>query len=152
MKLLLINFSISIAISLVCHNLNYAQTTINGKTVEGVWKTIDDNTGKAKSHVTIFQKNGVYYGKVTKILDPSRQDRVCEKCDEDDPRFNKKILGMEIIQGMKKKNSKYADGNILDPEKGSVYTCTMWLESEKTLKVRGWVAFLFRTQTWHRVQ
>jgi uncharacterized protein (DUF2147 family) len=37
----------------------------------------------------------------------------------------------------------------MDPETGKVYDCKLWLEGD-VLKVRGYVAFFFRTQTWRR--
>ena len=39
------------------------------------------------------------------------------------------------------------DGTILDPKKGEVYDCKIWVEDGK-LQVRGYVMFLYRTQTW----
>ena len=41
---------------------------LTGATPVGVWKTIDDESGKAKSHVKIYERNGKLYGKVTKLL------------------------------------------------------------------------------------
>jgi len=37
----------------------------------------------------------------------------------------------------------------MDPETGKVYDCKIWLENGQ-LKVRGYVAFFYRTQTWLR--
>ncbi|HRJ28333.1 MAG TPA: DUF2147 domain-containing protein [Cyclobacteriaceae bacterium] len=124
-----------------------AQHTILGK-----WKSIDDKTGETKSVVEIFERGGLVYGKVIKIFPKpgDDQDPVCNKCPEDDDRFKKKILGMEIIQGMKKNGAEYSDGHILDPEAGKVYRCKLWLESND-LKVRGYWGPVWRTQTWKKV-
>ncbi|MBL7844714.1 MAG: DUF2147 domain-containing protein [Cyclobacteriaceae bacterium] len=124
-----------------------AQHSILGK-----WKSIDDKTGETKSIVEIFERGGLVYGKVIKIFPKpgDDQDPVCNKCPEDDDRFKKKILGMEIIQGMKKDGSEYSDGHILDPEAGKVYRCKLWLESND-LKVRGYWGPVWRTQTWKKV-
>lgn len=124
-----------------------AQQSILGK-----WKSIDDKTGETKSIVEIFEQNGLVYGKVIKIFpkpgnDP---DPICDKCPEDDDRFKKKILGMEIIRGMKKNGTEYSDGHILDPEAGKVYRCKLWLEAND-LKVRGYWGPVWRTQTWKKV-
>ncbi|MCB0765493.1 MAG: DUF2147 domain-containing protein, partial [Flavobacteriales bacterium] len=35
------------------------------------------------------------------------------------------------------------------PETGKIYDCRLWSE-DGALKVRGYVAFFFRTQTWVR--
>jgi hypothetical protein len=36
--------------------------------VTGKWKTIDDQTGEAKSIIEIYEKGGKVYGKVVDIL------------------------------------------------------------------------------------
>ena len=119
----------------------YAQSPI------GKWKTVDDNTGKTKSVVEITEKGGKLYGKVLQLFDPEKPDPVCEECAEDDPRYMKPIVGLEIIRDMKKDGDEYAGGDILDPENGKVYRCKIWVENGK-LMVRGYIAFLYRTQTW----
>jgi uncharacterized protein (DUF2147 family) len=124
-----------------------AQTTIVGK-----WKTIDDNSGEEKSVVEIFDRGGKIYGKVVKIFpkpgdDP---DPVCDECPEDDARYKKKVIGMEIIKDMIKAGTEYSEGSILDPEEGKIYRCKLWVEGNE-LMVRGYWGPFFRTQTWKRV-
>ena len=113
----------------------------------GKWQTVDDNTGKVKSTVEIYEKSGKLFGKVLELFDPPKPDPVCEECDEDDPRHMKPIIGMELIRNMEKDDDKWEDGDILDPENGKVYRCKIWVEEGK-LQVRGYIAFLYRTQTW----
>ena len=51
--------------------------------IEGKWKTIDDETGKAKSIVEIFKKNdGKYYGKIQQLMQKPTNDN-CVKCKDD---------------------------------------------------------------------
>src|SRR5690349_20625831 len=124
-----------------------AQTTIVGK-----WKTIDDNSGEERSLVEIFDRVGKVYGKVIKIFpkpgdDP---DPVCDKCPDDDARYNKKVIGMEIIKDMVKDGTEYSEGSILDPEEGKIHRYKLWIE-ENDLMVRGYWCPFFRTQTWKRV-
>ena len=122
-----------------------------GQSIVGTWKTIDDETGKPKSIVEITEREGKIYGKIVKLFrEPDEDpDPVCDECDEDDPRFNQKVIGMEIIKDMKadKKGEVYEDGTILDPANGNVYDCELWVEEGK-LRVRGYILFLYRTQTW----
>ena len=115
--------------------------------IVGKWKTIDEE-GKAKSVVEIFQKDdGKFYGKIVKIFNKERLDAVCTEVDEDDPRYNQKILGMEIITGLEQDGEEYSDGEIFDPQKGRDYDCKLWVEDGK-LQVRGYVLFFHRTQEW----
>ncbi|MBM55558.1 MAG: hypothetical protein CMB32_03265 [Euryarchaeota archaeon] len=126
----------------------FAQSPIVGK-----WKTKDDETGRIKSIVEITEKNGMYYGTIVELfrLPDEDQDPYCDKCDDD--RKDKRILGMEIVRDMQLNDDwVWADGTILDPKKGSVYDCEMWFEEGElnTLKVRGYIWFVFRTQEWYR--
>ncbi|MBN8701634.1 MAG: DUF2147 domain-containing protein [Bacteroidetes bacterium] len=120
---------------------------MSAQSVVGKWKTIDDKTGKPKSVVEIFEKNGKLYGKIIKLFRTPQEDQdpICDKCDDD--RKNKKIINMEIIRDMKKDGDEWEDGTIMDPNNGTVYDCKLWLEGGN-LKVRGYVLFVYRTQTW----
>ena len=118
----------------------------------GVWKTIDDETGQAKSHVTIYEKGGKYYGKITRIL-TDRKDAVCDQCDGD--KKDKPILGMVIVTGLEPYKDYWSKGTILDPNNGNTYKLSVWYEENNpdVLKVRGkhWTG-LYRTQDWFRVE
>lgn len=122
----------------------------------GTWKTIDDETGKARSIVEIYEQDGKLYGKVVKLLNRTadeEQDPSCDECDEDDPRYNKKVVGMVILTDLEKADgNEWEDGEILDPKNGSVYSCYIELEEADKLKVRGYLGFslLGRTQYWYR--
>lgn len=123
--------------------------------ITGTWKTIDDETGKAKSYVTISEADGVYIGKVSKILTEGRQDAVCKKCKGDQK--NKPILGLQIIKNLKKvSDTKFAGGKITDPKKGKSYDLVILPSSDgKSLTVKGGYKvmgkMIGRTQKWYRV-
>lgn len=123
------------------------------QTVLGKWKTIDDESGEAKSIIEIFERGGKVYGRVVKLFrKPTEdQDPVCNECDEDDPRFKKKVIGMEILKDMEKDGDEYEGGKILDPEDGKIYSCKLWLEGND-LRLRGYLGPFYRTQKWIRVQ
>lgn len=124
--------------------------SLNAQNIFGKWKTIDDNTGKARSIVEITKKNGKAYGKILKLFrEPGEElDPICDECT--DYRKDKKVIGLTIITDMEKDGEEWGDGEILDPENGKIYDCKIWVEDGK-LMVRGYVAFFFRTQTWHPV-
>ena len=126
-------------------------TTAGAQSVLGKWKTIDDESGEARSIVEISENGGKVTGKIIKLfpqpnLDP---DPVCDKCDSSDPRYKKKIIGMEIIRNMAKDGAEYAGGDVLDPQNGKIYRAKIWLEG-KDLKLRGYWGPFYRTQTWQR--
>jgi uncharacterized protein (DUF2147 family) len=122
------------------------------KSVLGKWKTIDDETGKAKSIVEIYEKSGKIYGKVIEILDLDHKNDSCKKCSGTDA--DKPILGMIVIKGLKQDGDEYNSGKILDPKNGKLYQCFITLEGNEKLKVRGYIgiSLLGRTQYWQRIK
>jgi len=121
------------------------------QSIFGKWKTVDDETGNVKSIVEIYRKNGKVFGKVKQVLEKGREDAVCIKCEgelKDQP-----IVGMNVVLGLEKEGDEYEGGKLLDPEKGKFYRGKIWLnpENPNKLMVRGYIAFLYRTQTWLRV-
>lgn len=120
--------------------------------VTGTWKTIDDDTGEVMSHVEIYKKGSAYHGKVVKVLSKTAPEKpLCVSCEgklKDQP-----IEGMVIINNLKKKGKFYKDGTILDPAIGKTYDCKIWLNDDNpdVLMVRGYILFLYRTQTWERL-
>lgn len=131
-------------------SLCYAQDT----SIFGKWKTIDDNSGKARSIVEIYEQDGKAYGKIVELFpEPGEDpDPVCDECDQDDERYGQPVKGLEIIRGLKADNNgNWKNGDILDPENGKEYDCKIWVEEGK-LKVRGYLLFLYRTQTWEPYQ
>lgn len=115
--------------------------------IVGLWKTIDDDGVTEKSLVEIFEKDGKVYGKVVELFDPPEANPVCEECEGD--RKNQPVIGMEIIRDLTPKGDgiTLTNGTICDPENGKVYKTSIWREGDD-LMVRGYIGFLFRTQTW----
>ncbi|MCX7217272.1 MAG: DUF2147 domain-containing protein [Burkholderiales bacterium] len=119
----------------------------------GVWRTIDDKTGKEKSLVRIVEANGELRATIEKLFrEPHEEPNPnCDKCPGE--RKNKPVLGMMIMTGLKKSGSEYDGGEILDPANGKTYRVKMWTaEGGKKLNVRGFigVSLLGRTQVWVR--
>lgn len=114
--------------------------------ITGKWRTVDDETGQPRSIVEIYEKGGKYFGRVTNLLQQPN-DTLCEKCPGD--RKNKPIVGMDVITDMVKTGDSYEGGQILDPNNGKVYDCKIWREGDN-LKVRGYLGFFYRTQTWQK--
>jgi len=119
----------------------------------GLWKTIDDHTGKPRGLVRVTQVDGEYQAKVEKIFPKPGEDLNprCEKCEG--TRHDQPVMGMTILWGLTKQGDEYQGGEILDPENGKVYRAKMKLDDGgRTLHVRGFIGFsLFgRTQIWIR--
>ena len=118
--------------------------------VEGLWISQDDETGKEKSEVLLYVEDGKLYGKIIRLLLPEDQGKRCEKCKGENK--NKPIAGLVIVKDLSLEKDTWEDGTIMDPKSGKVYDCYLSLESPNVLKVRGFLGFslLGRTQTWKR--
>ena len=124
-------------------------------TPAGLWKTIDDVTGKERSIVRIVEVNGEFQGKVETIFERPGDDpdHLCDKCKGE--RKDKPVIGMTILWGLKHDGDVWKGGKILDPDNGKTYSCKMELaDNGKELNVRGFIgiSLLGRTQTWYRTE
>lgn len=123
------------------------------QSVFGEWKTIDDRTGKPKGVIKIYKDNGKMYGKVIKILEEGKEDVRCTKCEGD--LKDKPVLGMTIIEAAElQEDGEWKGKKLFDPEQAMTFRCKIWLNPDNPdeLKVRGYLAFIYRTQTWLRVK
>ena len=124
-------------------------------TPTGLWKTIDDKTGKERSLIRITEGGGVYTGRIEKSLTPdSEPNAVCDKCT--DERKGKPLIGMALIRNVKQSaddKEVFDGGDITDPDNGKVYRLRLKpLEGGKKLEVRGYIGPFYRNQTWLRVE
>lgn len=142
---------LSILSALLCSSLAGAQPT-----PVGLWRTIDDNTGKAKSEVRIVDAQGRLSGRIEKLIDPTEADPVCSKCSDD--RHNQRVQGMVVLRDLRPSPDRtgvWEGGNILDPEEGKVYRVRLTPSADgRRLEVRGYIGMplLGRTQYWQRLE
>ena len=121
----------------------------------GLWKNIDDETGKPDALIRISEADGELTGKIEKLFRTPEQEQnpTCSKCDgalKDQP-----IIGMTILSGLKKNGEDYTGGQILDPGNGKVYKSKLSVQDGgKQLTVRGYIGIpmLGRSQIWVRDQ
>jgi uncharacterized protein (DUF2147 family) len=119
----------------------------------GLWKNIDDVTGKPKALIRITEHKGELQGRLEKLYIPANKDQepVCDKCSgaqKDQP-----VLGMVFMSGLKKDGDEYSGGEIIDPDNGKVYKSKMQLiDGGRKLKVRGYIGvpMFGRSQVWVR--
>ena len=120
----------------------------------GTWKTVDDETKKTRSLVKLYKgKDGKLHGKIIKLFrEPGEEANPrCTKCSG--ARKNKPVIGMKIVNGLSLDDDVWSGGQVLDPKNGKTYRCKLWVEGGgKKIKLRGYVAFFYRTQYWYRVK
>ena len=114
----------------------------------GTWKTVDDKSGNVRSQVQIYEEGGKLFGKITGLTEATDKEgkpKTCSHCSGPDK--DKPIIGLVIVRDLSQSGDSYKGGTILDPEDGKVYKAEIWVEDGK-LKVRGYVGFVYKTQTW----
>ena len=121
----------------------------NGQTIIGNWETYDDNTNEKKVVIEIYKTNNLYFAKIVESF-VGEKNAICKNCNG--TKKNKPIIGLVIIENIKKDGDEFNGGTILDPGNGESYKCFLKLINNSKLKVRGYLGFsLFgRTQYWIR--
>jgi len=119
----------------------------------GLWKTIDDTSGKPTALIRITEQQGELQGKIEKLFRGPNEDQnpKCVQCT--DARKDQPIVGMTIVSGLKKTGDEYTGGEILDPKNGKVYKSKLTVrDGGKKVEVRGFIGMpMFgRSQVWLR--
>ncbi len=118
----------------------------------GVWSmpvVKGKDKGKERFQVEIFEKDGIYYGKIVK-LSMLPANAVCKKCKKE--RQDKPLMGMLMLINLKKEAGRYVGGKIYDVDEGKEYKCNMTLISPDKLQVTACVMFICNSHYWTRVK
>lgn len=119
----------------------------------GLWKTIDDKSGKPGGLIRIELVDGFYRGRIEKIFPEPGEDPNPRCIDCPEPQRNRPVIGLTFMWDIRKQGEAYQGGEILDPRTGRVYRARFTLEDGgKKLNVRGFIgiSLLGRTQVWYR--
>jgi len=101
---------------------------------------------KGDAQVEIYESNGKVYGKIVWL---KKGPETLDSHNPDKKLQSRKLMGLNILSGLTKKKDKWEGGRIYNPHNGKDYKCSIWPEGDK-LKVRGYIGFLYETQTWNR--
>ena len=131
---LLLNFLLSGAF--------YAQVT-------GLWRVVDDKDGIEKSVVEIYEQNGLYHGRIVRLLETSRRTH-CDKCYGE--LKGKPLTGMRIMYDLEKTSNGGKNGKVIDPSTGKIFSCYIELDTPDRLKLRGYLGMpsVGKTSYWNR--
>jgi uncharacterized protein (DUF2147 family) len=138
--------------SVVLGTLAFAAPLVAAASPVGLWKTVDDKTGQARSHVRISEVAGVLTGRIELILELDKRNAKCIACDGS--KKNQPITGMTILEGVRRNRSgtHWDGGNILDPNDGKVYRVRLTPQTDgRALEVRGYLGPFYRNQYWVRL-
>ena len=119
----------------------------------GLWKNVDDVSGKPRALIRITESNEALLGKIEKVFPGANEDPnpKCDKCEGANK--NAPVVGLVILSGLIKDGDEYVGGQILDPDNGKTYKLRLKpLDGGKSLEVRGYIGPFYRNQTWIRVE
>lgn len=119
----------------------------------GLWKNIDDVSGKPRALIRITESDGSLQGRIERVFPAPNEEQnpTCEKCEGENK--GAPVIGLVILTGLVKDGDEYAGGQILDPDSGNIYSSKVRvIKGGKKLSVRGYIGMpmLGRTQTWVR--
>ena len=115
--------------------IGYAQN------VTGKWVTEGGD-----SQVEIYQSGDKLCGKIVWL---KAGDGKLDSKNPDKSLQSRKLVGCNILTGLKKGKEKWEGGKIYNPKNGKTYKCAIWLDGNN-LKVRGYLGVFYETQTWTR--
>lgn len=119
--------------------------------VVGKWKLEDGS-----AIVEVYRQGDVFNGKIVWLQNPTESDGspAVDDKNPDQKLRSRKLMGLNMLSGLKKQGGEYAGGSIYDPGNGKTYNCSMRVEGD-VLKVRGSLdkrGILGRTMDWFRVK
>lgn len=120
--------------------------------IDGVWSVPilkGKDKGKERSQVEIFEKDGIYYGKIVKLTSLP-ENALCTKCKKE--RKDKPLMGMLMLWNLKKEAGRYVEGKIYDVEAGKEYKCSIAQITPDRLKITASLLFLSESHYWTRVK
>ena len=119
--------------------------------VIGKWK-LEDGT----AIVEVYKSGDSFNGKIVWLANPTEADGspAVDKNNPDKSLRSRKLIGLNMLSGLKKDGGEYSGGKIYDPSNGKTYNCSMKVEGD-VLKVRGSLdkkGLIGRTMDWFRVK
>lgn len=119
--------------------------------VIGKWKLEDGS-----AIVEVYKQGDSFNGKIVWLEEPNGPDGGPAKDinNPDSKLRSRQLIGLNMLDGLKKTGSEYSGGKIYDPGNGKTYNCSMKVEGD-VLKVRGSLdkkGLIGRTMDWFRVK
>ena len=119
--------------------------------VIGKWKLEDGS-----AIVEVYKQGDVFNGKIVWLENPTEDDGTpAVDNNNPDPKFrSRQLIGLNMLNNLKKDGGEYSGGSIYDPGNGKTYNCSMKVEGD-VLHVRGSLdkrGLLGRTMDWFRVK
>ena len=119
----------------------YAQA--NPEAILGIWFN-EEKDAKIK----VYKENGKFYGKI--VWHKTGPDISSFDDHNPDPELQKrKKVGLVILTDFEFDDGQWEDGDIYDPKTGKTYSCTIKMQKDGSLHVRGFIGISLLGKTTH---
>jgi uncharacterized protein (DUF2147 family) len=122
--------------------------------IVGQWQQDDDDTHAPDAVIEIREAAGVYTGTIVKLF-PAPDRPTAPRCTAcGGARKNQPIVGLTVIEDVRRSGAAYDGGSILDPDSGKSYSVMLKPAADgRTLEVTGYVGLpaLGERRVWRRI-
>ncbi|MCP4901397.1 MAG: DUF2147 domain-containing protein [bacterium] len=134
-----------------------------GELILGVWAS-EPNSETGNAHIEVYKEGELFSGKVVWLEKPQynpddeRGMAGQDKIDRENPDAelqSRPIMGLNLLEGFEYVGKKqWKKGTIYDPDNGKTYKCKIKLNTDGTLKIRGFIgiSLLGRNTMWTKVE
>ena len=104
------------------------------------------------AHVTFSEEDGELVGRFSWIRYQAETGNTAIDENNPDPELRERpLVGVAMLSGFTQARKGWRGGTIYNPEDGKTYRSSLALDDDDTLKVKGCVTVICKTQTWTRV-
>ena len=121
-----------------------AANSTDSTAVAGSWLT---DTGSAVVDISLCEETSICG--VISWVDPNGAS-VVDRNNPDESLRERPLVGVTMLSGFKAKGDKWKGGKIYNPKDGKTYKSKVSLNDDGTLKVKGCVGPICKTQIWTR--
>lgn len=138
---------------LICMLMAAVSVSAQADKIVGTYKVVRNGV---TSKVKIFKYNDGYRAQVTWVDNLKKADGTI-RLDEKNPDKNKRNVRADQIVLIDKvtydaDDKEWSNGKIYDPTNGKTYKVKLWFDSDKVLKMRGYVGIFYDTSEWTKIQ
>ncbi|MBQ0021362.1 MAG: DUF2147 domain-containing protein [Bacteroidales bacterium] len=138
---------------LICMLMAAVSVSAQADKIVGTYKVVRNGV---TSKVKIFKYNDGYRAQVAWVDNLKKADGTI-RLDEKNPDKNKRNVRADQIVLIDKvtydaDDKEWSNGKIYDPTNGKTYKVKLWFDSDKVLKMRGYVGIFYDTSEWTKIQ
>jgi uncharacterized protein (DUF2147 family) len=121
--------------------------------IEGYWMKLNDNQ-TPRTIFAIYCYEGIYYGRIVATFNNEGVLHQTISTKDKDKAIGvvdcPPIIGLDLIWGLERTDTKCINGKILDPIEGKTYKAEAWVNNNGDLIFRGKFLLFWKDMTWKK--